>query len=45
MSILNNYFLPQSSSDPAFHLWSSNGLLKISDLYDEGVFVSFQSSP
>ncbi len=41
MPIFNNYFFPPSRSDRAFHVWSSNGLLKINDLYEEGVFVSF----
>lgn len=26
---------------PAFHLWSSNGLPEINDLYKDGVFASF----
>ncbi len=43
MPILNNYFFPPSSLDSAFLLWTSNGLLKINYLYEEGVFASFSS--
>lgn len=39
---LKNFF-PPSSLDSAFLLWTPNGLLKINDLYEKGVFASFSS--
>jgi hypothetical protein len=41
--ILNNHLFSPSCSDPAFRIWSVNGLVELNDLYEDGVFASFPS--
>lgn len=40
-SILNSHLFTPSCSDPAFRIWSINGLVTLNDLYVDGVFTSF----
>ena len=37
----NNHFFPPSNTDTAFTLWRERGLVQFSDLYSEGLFVTF----